>query len=345
LNEKGQVKAIALMSGGLDSSLAAAICLELGVEVVGLYFENIFHARRREEESFARRSADALGIELLVRDSTAMLMAAVRNPKFGYGRHRNPCMDCREHMLKVARGMLAEQGARFIVSGEVLGQRPMSQRRDAIKRIDREAEVEGLVLRPLSAKVMTESLAESQGWVDREKLLGIRGRSRRSQYDLAEKLGVKVFSSPAGGCLLTDPGFSARLEDLIEHFPEFDENDARLLKSGRHFRLSPAARAAVGRDQEDNGRIEALARAGDVLVEVAAGHSPTTLLRGDVGDEALRLAAALTARYAKSRNLPEVECEHWRPADGEKRGSGRRLTVAPADEDLVEELAVGRADD
>ncbi len=340
-----KVKAVALMSGGLDSSLAVAVCRELGIEVVGLHFANIFHAGKRDEESFVRRSARSLGIELIERSSTEMLMAAVRNPKFGLGKNVNPCMDCREHMLREAKGMLEELGARFIVSGEVLGQRPMSQRGDAIKRIDREAEVEGLVLRPLCAKMMAESIPEKEGWVDRDKLLGIHGRSRRNQYQLAERLGVTVFASPAGGCLLTDPGFSARLLELMEHSPDFDENDVELLKFGRHFRISGQVKAIVGRDQVDNECIEELVRGGDVLVEVTAGSCPTTLLRGDASEETLRCAAALTARYAKSRDQAEVECEYFGPADGGERGSGVRLTVAPADEDTVEALAVGRVNE
>jgi hypothetical protein len=156
---------------------------------------------------------------------------------------------------------------------------------------------------------------------------------------------VTVFSSPAGGCLLTDPGFSARLRDLMGHDPDFTENDAELLKHGRHFRLSGSVKAIVGRDQEDNEHIEGLARAGDVLVEVAAGHSPTTLLRGEAGEDELRTAAELTARYSKSRDRDEVECEHWRPSEGGSRGSGQRLSVAPADEDALEQLAVGRVGD
>jgi tRNA U34 2-thiouridine synthase MnmA/TrmU len=344
-SRSGKPKALALISGGLDSSLAVAVCRELGVEVVGLHFENVFHAGAQGEESFAARSAKSLGVEMLVRDSTPMLMSAVRNPKFGYGRHLNPCMDCREHMMKVARGLLAEVGASFIISGEVLGQRPMSQRRDAIARIEREARVEGLVLRPLSAKVLPETLPEREGWVDREKLLGIRGRSRRAQYQLAEQLGVTVFSSPAGGCLLTDPGFSARMRDLLEAAPDFDTNDVELLKLGRHFRLSPDCKAVVGRDQEDNTRIEALAREGDVLVEVAAGHSPTTLIRGGAGEERVHDAAAITVRYSKSRTEPGAEVAVWRPSEGQHRDGAATITAAPMDEDAVDRLAVGRVGD
>jgi tRNA U34 2-thiouridine synthase MnmA/TrmU len=338
------IRALALLSGGLDSSLAIRIVQAQGVEVVALHFRNIFHCVQRQpgEPSFAERSARALGVELIVLDNTPMLMAAVRNPKYGYGKRLNPCLDCREYMFGVAKAMLPERGARFLVSGEVLGQRPMSQRADAMKRLDRAAGVEGLLLRPLSAKAMAETVAEQQGWVRREELLAIRGRSRRVQYDLAKRLGVTEFSAPAGGCLLTDPGFAARMEDLLELVPEFVENDVELLKFGRHFRLGPGTRAAVGRNLEDNSGIERLARPGDLLVEVAAGGSPTTLVRGALADDAVGLAAALTARYSRSRELAEVECQCFPVVAGPARGEGRKLSVAPAADAELDRLAIGR---
>ena len=341
LNSSG-TKALGLLSGGLDSSLAIGLMQKLGIEMIALNFENVFHPGVRGGESFADRSARALGVELLKRDSTEMLLAAVRNPRFGFGRHLNPCMDCRTHMLTVAKGMLAKLGAGFIVSGEVLGQRPMSQRRQAMDRIDRAADVEGLVLRPLSAKAMPQTLPEREGWVRREDLLGIRGRSRRTQYQLAETLGVRHFASPAGGCLLTDPGFTSRMQDLMDGDPDFTENDVELLKTGRHFRLAPGCKAAVGRDQADNERIESLAGPGDVLVEVAAGHSPVTLVPGKASEDDLARAAALTARYSKSRGESKVECSLWQPARGEDRGKGRRLETAPASEETIDRLAIGR---
>jgi tRNA-specific 2-thiouridylase len=202
--------------------------------------------------------------------------------------------------------------------------------------------VEGLVLRPLSARNLAETVPEREGWVRRDELLAIRGRSRRTQYELARRLGVTVFSAPAGGCLLTDPGFAERLRDLLDRGVDFTENDVELLKHGRHFRLSETVRAVVGRDQADNDAIAALARPGDALVEVAAGHTPTTLVRGRVDEEALRAAAALTARYSKSRELPEVECLVRRVLEGGGRREEPRLAVAPAADDLIERLAVGR---
>jgi hypothetical protein len=247
-------------------------------------------------------------------------------------------------MMRQAKGLLAELGARFIVTGEVLGQRPMSQRLEAMKRVDREADVEGLVLRPLSARLLAETVPEREGWVDRAKLLGIKGRSRRAQYELAGTLGVTVYSAPAGGCLLTDPGFSARVQDLLDHCPDFDADDVELLKFGRHFRLSPAARAAVGRDLEDNAGVEGLVRAGDTLLEVAAGHSPTTLLRGAASEPALRAAAELTVRYSKSRTEPSAEVLYWRPADGQPREAASRFTAAPMAEPAADALAIGRVE-
>jgi NH3-dependent NAD+ synthetase len=340
--QAGGRRAVALMSGGLDSALAVALCRSLGVEVTGLHYSNIFHPGKRGANTAAQRSAAALGVELLLRDSTAMLMAAVRNPLYGYGRNLNPCLDCRTFMMREAKALLPEIGASFIVTGEVLGQRPMSQRGQAMQRIDREAGVEGLVLRPLSAAIMPETVAEREGWIDRTKLPGIRGRSRRTQYELAGSLGVTVYSAPAGGCLLTDPGFCARMRDLLDNVPAFDENDVELLKFGRHFRLSPSVRAVVGRDQADNDEVEALTRPGDVLLEVAAGHSPCTLLRGAASAETLRTAAALTVRYSKSRGAARVEVSSWRPRDGQPRQAASPLTVDPIGEMEADALALGR---
>jgi len=345
LSEPKKTRALALLSGGLDSSLAIRIVQAQGVEVVALHFKNIFHCGSGQPDklSFAERSAQALGVELRVLNNTPMIMAAVRNPRHGYGKNLNPCLDCREYIFGVARKMMPELGASFLVSGEVLGQRPMSQRADAMRLIDREAGVEGLLLRPLSARVMAETVPEKEGWVRRDELLAIRGRSRRVQYDLAKRLGVTVFSAPAGGCLLTDPGFAARMQDLLDSVPDFVENDVELLKHGRHFRLSPAARAAVGRHQEDNRAIEALARPGETLIEVAAGGSPATLVRGRPSEADLALAAALTARYSRSRELPSVECDLIAVIEGPGRGESRRIAVAPAADEAIDRLVVGRA--
>ncbi len=342
-----KIKALALLSGGLDSSLAIRIVQAQGVEVIALHFSNIFHSSYGEpgRQSFAERSAQALGVDLVVRDNTPMIMAAVRNPRHGYGKNLNPCLDCREYIFGAAKKMMPELGASFLVSGEVLGQRPMSQRADAMRLIDRSAGVEGLLLRPLSARAMAETLPEKEGRVKRDEMLAIRGRSRRVQYDLAERLGVTVFSAPAGGCLLTDPGFAARMQDLLDNVPDFAENDVELLKSGRHFRFSPKARAVVGRQLDDNKRIETLARPGDLLVEVAAGGSPTTLVRGAQDEASVRAAAALTARYSRSREEASVECELIPVVEGPRRGdegARKRISVAPAPDEDIDRLAVGR---
>jgi tRNA U34 2-thiouridine synthase MnmA/TrmU len=339
-----KIRALAMMSGGLDSALAARIVQLQGLEVIGLHFRNIFHCGGRppEGESFAERSAKSLGIELRIVENTPMLLAAVKNPRYGYGKNLNPCIDCRVYMLKVGRRLLSELGAKFIVTGEVLGQRPMTQRGEAMKRIDRDAGVEGLVLRPLCARSLAETIPEREGWVRRGEMLAIGGRSRRIQYELAQRIGVTVFSAPAGGCLLTDPGFAERLRDLLDRGVDFAADDVELLKHGRHFRFSENVRAVVGRDNADNESISALARSGDALVEVAAGHTPLTLVRGPLSDDVLRTAAALTVRYSKSRELAEVECEVQPVLEGGARGEVRRLTVAPASDELIDKLAVGR---
>ncbi len=331
-----------MISGGLDSSLAIALCQKQDIEVLGVHFANVFHSGKRERSTAAIDSAQSLGIEMIKRHSTDMLMKAIRNPKFGYGKHFNPCMDCREYMLRETKALLEEQNASFIISGEVIGQRPMSQRTQAIKRIDKAAGVEGLVLRPLCALTMAETIPEREGWVDRDQLLGITGRSRKRQYQLAKELGVTVFTSPAGGCLLTDPGFSARIEDLMKHCPDFNEDDVELLKFGRHLRLSPTATAVVGRNLDDNNNIAELVRPGDMLLEMTSGGSPLTLLRGSFDDEVLQTAGALTARYTRSRTLSSAEVSCWQPDQGETRETARHINVAPMGELEVDQLAIGR---
>ena len=303
------MKAIALLSGGLDSTLAAKMVLEQGIELEALNFITVFCTctNRGETCLASQKAVNGLGIPLKVFNVSEEYLDVVKHPKHGYGSHMNPCIDCRIFMLKKAKAYMEEIGAVFIVTGEVLGQRPMSQRKDAMRLIEKEAGLEGLILRPLSANVLHITIPEREGWVDREKLLNIQGRSRKPQIKLAEVFGIHDYPCPAGGCLLTDPGFARRMKDLIRHDPNFSINDVHLLKMGRHFRLSPTIKMVVGRNEEENQKIETFSREDDILLKTASYPGPLSLLRGGSNGEEIEKAASITARYSKARDLEEVE--------------------------------------
>jgi tRNA-specific 2-thiouridylase len=214
-------------------------------------------------------------------------------------------------MFSSARKHMVETGADFVFTGEVVGERPMSQRRDAMRIIERESGLQGYLLRPLSAKLLPPTVPEQEGLIDRGRLLAIRGRSRKPQMALAEAHGIEDYPCPAGGCLLTDRGFARRMRDLVAYTPRFGLNDVSLLKVGRHFRLNPGVKAVIGRNEGENARIAALARPNDLLFEVKDWGSPTTLLRGPAGEDEIRLAASMTVHYSDAPGRAAVRC--WRP--------------------------------
>jgi len=250
---------------------------------------------------------DALGIPLKVFNVSEEYLNVVKHPKHGYGSNMNPCIDCRIFMLKKAKAYMEMVSASFIVTGEVLGQRPMSQRRDAMRLIEKEAGLEGFILRPLSAKFLPVTIPEKEAWVDREKLLSIQGRSRKPQIRLADHFGIRDYPCPAGGCLLTDPGFARRMKDLIQYDPNFSLNDVHLLKIGRHFRFSPILKLVVGRNEEENQKIQTFSREGDILLKIPHYPGPLSLLRGDVNERELERAAAIAAHYSKGKGSDKVE--------------------------------------
>jgi tRNA U34 2-thiouridine synthase MnmA/TrmU len=306
------MKAIALLSGGLDSTLAIKVLLNQGIEVEAINFMTLFCRCTAKGSSClaSQKAAQMLGIGLRVFNVSSEFLEAVRHPKFGYGRNVNPCLDCRILMFKKAREYMAQNGASFIVTGEVLGERPMSQRKEAMGIIERESGLHGLIVRPLSAKVLPVSIPEKKGWVNRQKLLAITGRSRKPQMRLASEYGIADYPCPAGGCLLTDPGFAARMKDLMRTKPDFSLNDVHLLKYGRHFRLTCLAKVVVGRNEEENGRILSLARVGDAILRVRNYPGPISLARGEVRRPDILRSAIITALYSKARFLPEVEVEY-----------------------------------
>jgi tRNA U34 2-thiouridine synthase MnmA/TrmU len=338
-----RIKAIGLISGGLDSTLAARVLLEQGLEVVGLHFSTGFcmndHRRalarpdedpRRMRNEGLRAGAD-LGIPIEVLDAGEAYLKMVLNPKHGYGKRANPCIDCRIFMIHGAADYMREHGGDFVFTGEVLGQRPMSQHMQALRLIEKECGLEGRLLRPLSAQHLPPTLPEINGWVDRERLMGISGRSRKEQMALSERFGLNDFPQPSGGCcFLADENFAKRFHDKRDHTPvdQIRREELILLKVGRHFRLTPAIKIIVARDASENqflGRFESLGW----RFEALDCGSPITLVEGDPDAEVRRLIASITARYSDRRHQPMVEVAARRDAIEE------RLHVPPAaDESL-----------
>lgn len=299
-------KAVILLSGGLDSTLAARILLEQGIDLHAIHFTSPFCTCSRGARgngggcrSAARVVAGEMGIPIRTVAKGEEYLEIVKNPRFGRGSAMNPCVDCRIFTLRKAKEFMEEIGASFLVTGEVLGQRPMSQRIDALRGIEKHSGCSGIVLRPLSAKHLPPTLPEREGWVDREKLLAITGRSRKEQIRLAENFGVGDYPCPAGGCMLTDKTFAVKVRDLLLHSPTFGMHDAHLLKAGRHFRVG-AVKAIVAKSEEENRRLEALCR-GKETVYISHSHpGPSVLLRGGTPEERLGVLSRILTRYSKA---------------------------------------------
>lgn len=295
------MKAIALVSGGLDSTLAARLVKEQGIEVIALHFEIPFCVcgknNPRGSGNPACGAVTDLGLELKTIDISNEFLDTVKNPKHGYGKNLNPCIDCRILMLRKAKELMAKIGADFLVTGEVLGQRPMSQYKHALELIDKESGLKGLVLRPLSAKILPPTIPEKEGWVDAHKLLGFQGRSRRPQMDLAEAFDIRGYSSPAGGCLLTEPLFVSKVRDLIDH-KEFSLGNIELLKIGRHFRLGSKTKLIAGRDEKENERLSSLAKKNDYLFSTRDIPGPVALGRGVFTKGLIELSCGIVCCYS-----------------------------------------------
>jgi len=299
---KDKIKAVALFSGGLDSILAVKLIQEQGIEVKGVNFKTPFFGL--DKTFFAAKSLD-MGLEII--DITQELLEILRNPKHGLGKNMNPCIDCHTLMFKKAGEYMTKIGASFILSGEVIGERPMSQNRNSLSIIERESGYKGRILRPLSALLLAETIPEKEGLVDRNKLLDISGRSRKRQIELAVKMGIENYPSPAGGCKLTEPAFSKRLRDLFTQ-ESFSLEEIELLKLGRHFRLSTNIKLVVGRNKEENEKIKKFFQDGDFLFKAKNLKGPVSLLKGGskVNNELIDKSCRITARYC-DRNEEENE--------------------------------------
>jgi len=334
----GKARAIALLSGGLDSTLAAALTKQLGFGVVGVNFATGFCTGQGRCDTVLAAGRD-LNIPVRLLDVSDEYLAVVKRPKFGYGSGMNPCLDCRIFMLKKARALMEEEGAEFVVTGEVLGQRPMSQHYRALELVAEESELGDRLVRPLSGRLLPATYPEKKGWVKREDWLDIQGRSRRRQLALARKLRIGSFTQPAGGCcILLEKTYAARLRDAFAHMgpDNMNKDDFALLRLGRHFRISPRAKVIVGRDETENAVLSGFAL-GRIKLDFPDVPGPTALLEGEVSEEELLFAARIAARYADAQPAEEVRVVAFQ--DGE----ARELRVKPLspDDPRLSELRIG----
>jgi tRNA-uridine 2-sulfurtransferase len=332
-----QRKAVALISGGLDSMLAAKTVMEQGIHVEGINFftgfcvEGHTHAIREKDHAKPKRNnalwvAEQLGIKLHIVDVIEEYKNVLINPKHGYGAHLNPCLDCKIFMVNRAKRWLVENDFDFIITGEVIGQRPMSQRKNTMPIISKQSGADDLLLRPLCAKNLPETLPEREGWVDREKLHDITGRSRKPQMALAEQFGIEEYSQPAGGCcFLVDKNYTAKLVDLwqAQGTKDYELDDVMLLKVGRHIRPAPHFKLIVAREEGEGRFLQGYKKEYTSLLAVSH-NGPLVLLDGDASAEDLFLAARITARFGQGREAEQVEV-----AITDKTGVERVVTVTP----------------
>lgn len=297
------MKAVVLISGGLDSALAVKLLCEQDIDVVAVNVATRFGGGKTDH---AKLIADDLGVKFVRIEARDDYIEMLKNPKHGYGNNFNPCIDCHIYMIRKAGEIMERQGASFVATGEVLGQRPMSQNRGSLLRVERESGLEGLLLRPLSAKRLALTIPELEGWVDRSQLLDVEGRGRKVQLELAGKYGLSGYGAPAGGCLLTNKEFSARLRDLLDSRPDPSDADIEMLKMGRHFWYG-STQVIVGRNHNENMSILELKGPDDCIVQISDKPGPVTIIRGGGDDEVINHAAVLTARYAHISGTVSIE--------------------------------------
>ncbi len=328
-------RGILLYSGGLDSLLAGRLLMEQGVEMSGIMFILPFRAPdfSPEEDRPARIARDN-GIPLRFFRCGREYMEMVKNPPHGYGKRSNPCIDCKIYFLRKAGELMASEGASFVATGEVVGQRPMSQMKHMLRHIEIESGLKDRLLRPLSARLLPPTGVEREGLVDRERLLGISGRGRSAQMELARTMGIAEYASPAGGCLFTDPQIARRVRDLLDHVPDFDMVDMYLLSVGRHFRAGEGLKFIVGRNETENTELEKYASGADLML-LPDFNGPVVFARGSVGEGDVRLLASVAARYG-------------RPAEGKdrirllRRGSpgDAVMTGVPVDDEVLRQMMI-----
>ena len=328
MTEEKKKKVVALLSGGLDSQLAIKMMQEQGFDVSAVAIKTPFcdFDCGRGCGFEIRERADDLDVNLKTVYLGDEYIEMLKHPKHGIGAGFNPCIDCRSMMFDAAKKHMKEIGAEFIISGEVLGQRPMSQHAPALRTIENESDLVGKIVRPLSAALLPETDPEKDGLIKRENLGMIRGRTRRGQLDMAKKYGIENPPNAGGGCLLTEPHFGIKAKDLFSHTKNPTINDIDLLKIGRHFRLDEETKFIVGRNKDENEMIKAIALPGDILLEAKDFVGPVSILRGSNAKQHLKFASSITLRYSDAPN-------------------NEQAIVSIRDNDLVEEIASKSAEE
>ncbi|MBU3092582.1 tRNA 4-thiouridine(8) synthase ThiI [Clostridium sp. CM028] len=297
--------ALAMISGGLDSILAAKLVKDQGIEVIGICFKSHFF-----NEENALKIVKQIDIPLEVIDFSNEHFEMVRNPKHGYGKNVNPCIDCHAMMMRYSGELLERFHADFIITGEVLNQRPMSQNRSALDIVKNESGIGDKILRPLCAKNLNPTQMEIEGLIDRNALLDIKGRSRKTQMELAQMWGILEYPSPAGGCKLTEPNYSIRLKDLFEYKEDISKKDLELLKIGRHFKVSKDARIISTRTQEEGELLKQLLTQEDLVFLSADYNGSTVAIIGKETNEDIEFAAKIAGRYCKGKDEKNISISY-----------------------------------
>ncbi len=327
-----QTTALVLYSGGLDSTLACRLVMAQGIRVLAVKFVTPFfgYDLLARQGDYIKETKEKFGIDVFLKDITTGYLKMVKNPAHGYGKNFNPCVDCKILLLSEARKMMGELGASFLVTGEVVGQRPMSQRRDTLRIIERDSGCEGILVRPLCARNLEPTQAEIDGLIDRQQLLDFSGRNRKPQMELAEKFGIWDYPSPAGGCTLTDPILSVRIRDYYDEHEDIVAADLRLLLIGRQFKLPTGGWLIVGRNQQENLRLENLIQPGDWVLTPDDFPGPTVILRYSNDHEELRLGAGILVRYSKKSAVSQGSVKVIAERDGETL----HLETSPLEDDI-----------
>lgn len=339
MNRK-DIKTLGLLSGGLDSNVAVKMMVRLGYDVTVLNFMSPFCTCTKKSDG-CKSAAHKIAAEMNLKIKTLFMgddyLKMLREPKFGVGKGMNPCIDCRIMMFRQAKQVMEKEGAKFIFTGEVVGQRPMSQMKNRFYQIEKESGLKGLIVRPLSAAVLEPTIPEKRGWIDREEMLSISGKSRKQQMAMGREMGMAEETlCSSGGCLLTDLHFTPKIKDMLDHLENPSVRDARILRLGRHFRLADNCKVVVGRNEKENGKLERMANNGNTLLRVRDFNGPCVVVIGDISNGLGVRAGQIAARYSDAPKELSVEVEV------NEVGSDKKSTmrVRAIDDDALEQIRV-----